>query len=133
MARKATNPQNLKPIPKGVSLNPAGRPVGSKNLTTYLKELLNMEVDVMQKYSNGKPAGIVKMTYREKILKALATKASNGDVRAIIEIFDRVEGKAKQSVEVSGEMTQNVNIFNKLDHIMNKLDAGEDTNKIQPS
>lgn len=133
MAKKATNPQNLKPIQKGTVLNPAGREKGSKNLTTYLKELLNMEVNVMQKHANGAPAGIVKMTYRDKILKALATKASNGDVRAIIEIFDRVEGKAKQSVELSGEVNQNITVYNKLDQITNKLDAGNNTNQIQES
>lgn len=36
---------NLKPWPKGVSGNSSGRKVGSKNLTTIVRELLEQEID----------------------------------------------------------------------------------------
>lgn len=46
---------NLKPFPKGVSGNPKGRPKGSKNWSTIVRDLLNDE-ELLDKISKTKPS-----------------------------------------------------------------------------
>lgn len=74
------NEENLIPFEKGQSGNPKGRPKGSKNLKTVLKELLSAQ-DSEGEWANP-------------ISKKLLQKAFNdGDYRALVEIIDRIEGK----------------------------------------
>ncbi len=75
------NSQNLKPWPKGVSGNPGGRPK-TKPLTEELQRLLEEEAP------KGKG-----QTWATAIAKTLLAKARKGDVRAIAEVANRVEGK----------------------------------------
>jgi len=73
----------------GVSGNPKGRTPGGKNLTTMLRAILNDEV----------PDG-TGLTYSEAIIKKLIEKAAiNGNLNAIRDIFDRLEGKPKQEFD----------------------------------
>lgn len=76
----------------GESGNPEGRPKGSRNMSTILKELLDEDVDV-----EGD-----KMPFRNAIVKKLIKKANAGNLRAIQEIFDRTEGKSKQEIQIPG-------------------------------
>ena len=62
--------------PKGVSGNPAGRKKGSRGLKTDLKAELNSRITITE---NGKT---ITLTKQQVILKALATKAAKGDVKA---------------------------------------------------
>ena len=66
----------------GQSGNPAGRPKGSKSLKSYVREMLN------------------DMTDEEKLefLKGIDKKT----------LWEMSEGKAKQDVEVSGELTSKI-------------------------
>lgn len=94
------NPENIKG--QGFHTDPdrinkEGRPKGSRNLSTILREMLEEEVEVVV---DGKKQ---KKQFQEVIIRKLIKKANDGEIRAITEIFDRVEGKAKQSIEV-GEM-----------------------------
>ena len=41
--------------------------------------------------------------FQEVIIRKLLKKANDGEIRAIQEIFDRVEGKAKQEIEHTGD------------------------------
>jgi len=82
---------NLKPWPKGVSGNPGGRPK-KKPLTEEIERLLEQEA----------PKGKGR-TWAAVIAQALLTKACKGDVRAIAELANRVEGKPFQSVKVDVE------------------------------
>src|SRR5271166_3074377 len=89
-------PQNLKPWPKGVSGNPGGRPK-AKPLTEELERLLEQEAP------NGKGE-----TWAARIARALVLKASKGDVRAISELANRLEGKPPQAIEVDADFHSNL-------------------------
>lgn len=92
------NPENLKePWKEGdPSPNPSGRPKGSRNLSTILKEMLEEDVEVV---IDGKKE---RRQFQEVIIRKLLKKANDGDIRAIEQIFDRTEGKAKQTVDFTG-------------------------------
>lgn len=94
------NPQNIEPykFPPGQSGNPAGRPVGSKNLSTILRDMLEEEIEVSVDQATGRKE---RRKFSELIIRKLIKRASDGDPRAIKEIFDRIEGRAKQSVDVT--------------------------------
>lgn len=74
----------------GESGNPEGRKPGTKNMSTILREMLELETVV-----DG-----VKMSYKDSIVRKLIKKADKSDLRAIQEIFDRTEGKAKQEMKL---------------------------------
>lgn len=88
------NSENLKePWKSGdPSPNPSGRPVGSRSMSTILKELLDEDIEV-----NG-----VKLPFKDAIVRKLIKKANAGNLRAIQEIFDRTEGKSKQEIKLEG-------------------------------
>ena len=88
------NPAEFKP---GQTGNPKGRPKGTKNLSSLLKDMLNEKVDVL---IDGKK---VQKEFQETIIRKLILKAAAGDIKAIAEIFDRVEGKAKQAISHESE------------------------------
>lgn len=92
------NEENIRghQFPPGTSGNPAGRPKGSRNLATILRGMLEEEVDV--KVEGQAP---VKKPFNEVILRRLLKKAADGDTKAIKEIFDRVDGKAQQFIDLS--------------------------------
>jgi hypothetical protein len=89
------NEENLKHFPPGISGNPAGRPKGARSLSTVLKEMLEENVDVI---IDGQPA--TKKMFKEVIIRRLLKAANDGDIRAIQTIFDRVDGKAAQFIEM---------------------------------
>lgn len=80
------NINNLKPFQKGVSGNPAGRPKSAR-LSDALREQL------FKPNKNEK-------TLADEIAAQLIKLARNGDIQAIKELFDRTEGKPKQSLDV---------------------------------
>jgi len=84
--------QNLKPWPKGVTGNPGGRPKKSP-LTDAL-------TDMLQSSCLDDPA---QRTYAEVIAEMLLKSACRGDIRAVREITDRVEGRPSHSVSVVTE------------------------------
>lgn len=80
---------NLTPFKPGESGNPAGRPKGTKNMSTILREMLELDIEV-----DG-----VKITQKDAIIKKLIQKSTAGELGAIQEIFDRTEGKPKQDIK----------------------------------
>jgi hypothetical protein len=99
------NEQNLKPFPKGVSGNPAGKPKGTEHSKTRLKRIL----DLVQKKRNPITGEEEEFTVLELMDMQIIAKALKGNQRAYQEVIDRLEGKPKQTseVEVSGGMTIN--------------------------
>lgn len=85
---------------KGESGNPLGKPVGTKSLSTILKNMLEEEIDV--ELEDGTKQ---KKPFQDVIIRALIKQAKKGNMKAIQEIFDRVEGRPNQSIQVDGDMT----------------------------
>jgi hypothetical protein len=94
--------KKIKPVPpkeyqykKGQTGNPNGRPKGGKNISTYLKLLMDEEMSTTDMFSQKKS---MKKTVADIIavkLIALAIKSNKGkgDLAAINTIMDRLEGK----------------------------------------
>ena len=79
---------------KGQSGNPNGRPKGSRNLTTILREMLEEEIEV-------NVDGVkTKKQFQEVIVRKLLQKANEGNLKAIEQILDRMEGKPVQKQEI---------------------------------
>jgi hypothetical protein len=78
--------QNLKPFPKGVSGNPAGRPK---------KALLS---DALRRQLAEALPNATEKTIAEVIARALIREAVAGNVQAIREVGDRTEGKPAQAI-----------------------------------
>lgn len=88
---------------KGRSGNPKGRPRGSRNATTLLKEALNEQVVITE---NGRRRTITK---KEVIITQIVNKAASGDHRSIqlllltqLPLIERVT----ESTESAGGQTQ---------------------------
>ncbi|MBA3733372.1 hypothetical protein H0W91_03280 [Patescibacteria group bacterium] len=73
-------------IKPGSILNPGGKPKGIKHLTTLLSESL------------AEDSGEGSRTYKEEIIAKVIDMAKKGDMRAIELVWDRIEGKATQSI-----------------------------------
>ena len=91
------NDENLRPCKPGETHNPNGRPKGSKNISTYLRALLEESLEVHNPISGQKE--------KKKIAEILAIKLATialkgeGDRQAINDVIDRLEGKPLQKQE----------------------------------
>lgn len=68
------------------SLNPNGKPKGSKHMSTLLEEAIKAVAE-----DGG-------TTEDKEIVRALIKKAKAGDTKAIDMVFDRLEGKPGQAI-----------------------------------
>lgn len=88
---------------KGESGNPAGRPKGSKNRSTIIREIL----DLMVKTTNDN-GDEVWQSNEYRMVQSMITKAiEKGDVAAFNAVYDNVYGKLKDTVDMN--TTENVN------------------------
>ena len=96
---KGGTPENLKPFKPGVSGNPKGKKAGSHNLTTILKMALDLQVDTggIHPITNQKISK--KLSARELIILKQISAALGGNLYAIRDIWDRLEGKPKEFIE----------------------------------
>jgi len=85
------NAHNLVSFPKGVSGNPNGRPKGSKNRSTLVRELLEM----VSTFDNPLTEQSEKLSYVEQIIIAQIAEARKGNVQAFKELMDSAYGKMK--------------------------------------
>ncbi|MCK5612037.1 hypothetical protein KAR91_59755 [Candidatus Pacearchaeota archaeon] len=88
------NNENLIPPVKGEVRNPKGRPVGSRNRATVLRELYDMVVENKDLESVEKT-----MPVEVALMQALIAKGLEGDVSAIKEAQDTVYGKLVDKVK----------------------------------
>ena len=108
------NEQNLKPFKKGSDerRNLNGRPKG-REVSTILAELLDKKANSNIKNLNWvqklaeelTPEEMERLTNGDVLAMRLYVEAiAKGDITAIREMLDRVEGKAKQTVNLQGNV-----------------------------
>ena len=83
----------------GQSGNPKGRPKKKYSLVSLLKEALEKLC----------PADKKKRTWAEVLTESLLVKAAKGDMTAQKIIWEYIEGKPKQEIEIPSEIKINVN------------------------
>lgn len=109
--------KNLKPVQKGEKgRNPAGRPKGRKNASTVLRELLECKIADVDENGNK-----IQISSMEKMLKTLIIKGHEGDIKAIREILERIEGKAVAKHEITGADGEALTVNTSVD--VTSLDA----------
>lgn len=91
---KAGESTQFKP---GQSGNPSGRPKGIPNAATRYQRLLNL----IEKVKNPVTGELEEFTVAEIMDMKIMQKARNGDLGAYKEIMDRLEGRAKQAVDMT--------------------------------
>jgi hypothetical protein len=72
-------------ITAGSVLNPNGKPKGTRHLSTILSECLSRSTND-------------ESTHEDIIINKVIEMAENGDMRAIELVWDRLEGKATQTI-----------------------------------
>jgi flagellar motor protein MotB len=87
----------------GQSGNPAGKPKGSKNFSTILKERVERESNILE---DGRYLTRLEVIAEQTVALALASEKEETRLKATGEIIDRLEGKAKQSLEANIATTQ---------------------------
>lgn len=100
------NEQNLKPFPKGVSGNPAGKPKGVPNSKTRLLRLL----ELVQTKTNPITGEKEEFSVAEQLDLVVLQKAFKGDLNAYKELMDRLEGRAKQTTDINANIQGNIQI-----------------------
>jgi len=98
--------KDAKPFKPGQSGNPKGRPKGVPNAATRMKRFLELEINGKNPITKADE----QFTVAELMDLKIIAKAMNGDLQAWEKINDRLEGKAKQTTEHSGEIKQNINL-----------------------
>jgi hypothetical protein len=91
----ATFPNPETQFVKGQSGNPSGKPKGTIHSSTRLKRIL----DLVQKKKNPVTGHEEEFTVLEQMDLVQISKALKGDSKAYAEILDRLEGKAKQTID----------------------------------
>jgi hypothetical protein len=103
---KAPHPNSLKnlrpPWQSGESGNPSGRPK-KKAITEAYERLIaaeSMQVAGLPRWAKAK--ALKSLTNADLVALAMLREAIKGKVQAASEVTDRLEGKARQAIEVSG-------------------------------
>lgn len=117
------NEKNLRPQPwkPGQSGNPAGKPKGCRSMKTILRELLDVELDTKGENPLTKEKITGKLTAQEIVAMKLIREATKGNMYAIREIFDRMDGQAEQQITVTGSASRE-DVLNELDELKGHLD-----------
>ena len=90
---------NLKPIKPGEVRNPTGRPIKDISILSRVKELLEQEP--IPGKSNAQLVA-------EALVELAKSKGARGQVAALLELFNRTDGKVKDVVEIQGEMIKSI-------------------------
>lgn len=89
--------EDLIPYKKGQSGNPNGRPKGSKNRSTIVKELLAL----LTKHENPITGNEEWLTNEHHMTISILQKAIKGDVNAYKELMNSAYGTAKDSLDLN--------------------------------
>lgn len=94
-------PGKGRPFPKGTSGNPKGRPKEPWTWAGVLKRIAEEE------QANG-------TELKELMGKALIKEALKGNVQAIKEFGDRIDGRAKQQHEHTGNVNSTITVVSQI-------------------
>lgn len=100
------NEQNLTPFKKGEVANPKGRGKGVQNSKTRLLKLL----ELVTKVRNPVTGEEEEFSIAEQLDMQIIAKARKGDLKAYEILFDRLEGKPKQTTDITADIKGNVQI-----------------------
>lgn len=89
--------ENGKVLPGSV-LNPNGRPPKEWTMSTLIQEALEEEAE------KGTPV-------KKQIARKLAHMALQGDIQAIKEVNDRIDGKARQTLDANVDVRDLTNLI----------------------
>ncbi len=101
-------PEGAKPFKKGQSGNPNGRPKGSRNRSTIIREWL----EVSQKIKNPITGETEELEQQDIMTLALIKKAREGDVSAFRELMDGAHGKVLQQIQQETTINEKVDFSN---------------------
>jgi hypothetical protein len=110
---------------KGKSGNPAGRPKGTKNLTTLFEKELKQRVVVTE---NGRRRSITK---QEAMVKHLVNKAVSGDrplMQLLLEEIRLLEARAASSPSDASIDEADREVMRQIQERMRRLMKGEEEN-----
>lgn len=96
--------KNLKHYKKGQTGNKKGRPKGSRNLSTMLKEFVETSFEAVDPFTNEKS----EKTMGEWLCLNLVVNAIKGNIRAAKIVFDRIEGKVSENFNIKIDESANV-------------------------
>ena len=92
---------NLKPFVKGDPRR-INKPKGAISMSTLLRKFAEAKSKIdINPITQEK---VNKLTAKEVVVLQLWTKGMKGDLNAIKEILDRLEGKVKENIEHSGQI-----------------------------
>ena len=120
------NPENLKNFPKGVSGNPAGKPKGTRNRSTVVKEMLEKAAIGKFKGMQNEAFGeeVEAATIQDQVVASLILKAINGDVAATKELLDSAHGKLTEKID-------NTHDYKKMESV--EVKVVEDSGNVKPA
>ena len=95
------NEHNLIPAKKGEVRNPNGRPKGTRNRSTIVREWLEVQQSVKNPITGQQEV----LEQQDIMTLALIKKAREGDVNAFRELMDSAHGKQTNQVEGSMHLT----------------------------
>lgn len=90
---------NSKPFPPGVSGNPNGRPKGSRNRSTIVREWLEASYKKVNPITGQNET----LQIQDHLVISLIGKALKGDVQAFRELFDSGHGKVSELLDVTSK------------------------------
>lgn len=99
--------EELNQFKEGQSGNPSGRPKGSRNRSTIVREIL----ELLEKSKHPITGKEENLTQEEIMTLAVLNKARKGDVKAYQALMDSGYGAPKQQTELSGQ----IKTFGKLE------------------
>jgi capsid portal protein len=95
------NEHNLIPAKKGEVRNPNGRPKGTRNRSTIVREWLEVQQSVKNPITGEQEV----LEQQDIMTLALIKKAREGDVNAYRELMDSAHGKQTNQIEGSMQLT----------------------------
>lgn len=86
--------------------NPNGRPRREWTWATLIEDYADKKKQI-----KNKETGVVsEYTYRELVVKRLFTEAANGNMKAITEVIDRMDGKPVQETLISSDKNYEISV-----------------------